>query len=184
MVGALEALGVQVEADWAAGTAVVHGCAGRFPVEGAELFLGNAGTAMRCSRDAALAACMQTHVFARTLQSARSHRQGLTNGHAGDDTGSSTMSLPLQAAVRGGGSGRPWAIRAGRRRPHAGAADCRPGGRAEAAGRRRHLHSRHWLPSSSCQRQRPAFWHGAFHGMIILVLTMLHKKKKSEQTMG
>lgn len=47
MVGALEALGVQVEADWAAGTAVVHGCAGRFPAEGAELFLGNAGTAMR-----------------------------------------------------------------------------------------------------------------------------------------
>ena len=47
MVGALEALGVQVEADWAAGTAVVHGCAGRFPKEGAELFLGNAGTAMR-----------------------------------------------------------------------------------------------------------------------------------------
>ena len=50
MVGALEALGVQVEADWAAGTAVVHGCSGRFPAEGAELFLGNAGTAMRCSR--------------------------------------------------------------------------------------------------------------------------------------
>lgn len=47
MVGALEALGVHVQADWVAGKAVVHGCAGRFPAEGAELFLGNAGTAMR-----------------------------------------------------------------------------------------------------------------------------------------
>ena len=47
MVGALEALGVQVEIDWAAGCAIVHGCAGRFPAQGAELFLGNAGTAMR-----------------------------------------------------------------------------------------------------------------------------------------
>jgi 3-phosphoshikimate 1-carboxyvinyltransferase len=59
MVGALEALGVQVEADWAAGTAVVHGCAGRFPKEGAELFLGNAGTAMRCRSYNALPACMR-----------------------------------------------------------------------------------------------------------------------------
>ncbi len=50
MVGALEALGVGVEADWAAGRAVVHGCGGRFPAQGAELFLGNAGTAMRCKQ--------------------------------------------------------------------------------------------------------------------------------------
>jgi 3-phosphoshikimate 1-carboxyvinyltransferase len=62
MVDALEALGVQVEADWAAGTAVVHGCAGRFPTEGAELFLGNAGTAMRCSRHATLTVRMKPHV--------------------------------------------------------------------------------------------------------------------------
>lgn len=47
MVGALEELGVHVEADWAAGTAVVKGCSGRFPANGANLFLGNAGTAMR-----------------------------------------------------------------------------------------------------------------------------------------
>ena len=47
MVGALEALGVQVEADWGAGRARVRGCGGLFPVDGAELFLGNAGTAMR-----------------------------------------------------------------------------------------------------------------------------------------
>ena len=47
MVGALIALGVEVEADWGAGRARVRGCSGRFPVEGAELFLGNAGTAMR-----------------------------------------------------------------------------------------------------------------------------------------
>jgi 3-phosphoshikimate 1-carboxyvinyltransferase len=48
MVGALEALGVEVEADWGAGRASVRGCGGRFPVNGADLFLGNAGTAMRC----------------------------------------------------------------------------------------------------------------------------------------
>ena len=48
MVGALEALGIQLVGDWATGHMTVHGCGGRFPVEGADLFLGNAGTAMRC----------------------------------------------------------------------------------------------------------------------------------------
>ncbi len=47
MVGALETLGVAVDVDWVAATAVVAGCSGRFPVQGAELYLGNAGTAMR-----------------------------------------------------------------------------------------------------------------------------------------
>ncbi|KIY93413.1 3-phosphoshikimate1-carboxyvinyltransferase [Monoraphidium neglectum] len=47
MVGALKALGVTLEERWEVGEMVVHGCGGRFPVEGAELFLGNAGTAMR-----------------------------------------------------------------------------------------------------------------------------------------
>ncbi len=56
MVGALEALGVQVEADWSAGRARVTGCSGQFPVDGAELFLGNAGTAMRSAEPLALTA--------------------------------------------------------------------------------------------------------------------------------
>lgn len=47
MAGALEALGIKLEGDWATGHMTVHGCGGRFPVEGADLFLGNAGTAMR-----------------------------------------------------------------------------------------------------------------------------------------
>ena len=47
MAGALEALGIKLEGDWATGRMTVHGCGGRFPVEGADLFLGNAGTAMR-----------------------------------------------------------------------------------------------------------------------------------------
>lgn len=47
MVGALKALGIQLEEDWANDRLIVQGCGGRFPVEGAELFLGNAGTAMR-----------------------------------------------------------------------------------------------------------------------------------------
>ena len=47
MVSALRQLGVSVEADWAARRAVVRGCGGRFPARGGELFLGNAGTAMR-----------------------------------------------------------------------------------------------------------------------------------------
>ena len=49
MVGALKALGVELEERWDQAEIVVHGCAGRFPSEGAELYLGNAGTAMRCA---------------------------------------------------------------------------------------------------------------------------------------
>ncbi|KAF8662164.1 hypothetical protein HU200_056358 [Digitaria exilis] len=52
MLGALKALGLSVEADKAAKRAVVVGCGGKFPVEKdakeeMQLFLGNAGTAMR-----------------------------------------------------------------------------------------------------------------------------------------
>lgn len=52
MLGALKALGLSVEADKAAKRAVVVGCGGKFPVEKdakeeVQLFLGNAGTAMR-----------------------------------------------------------------------------------------------------------------------------------------
>ena len=47
MVGALKALGVELEERWEQAEMVVHGCAGRFPAQGADLFLGNAGTAMR-----------------------------------------------------------------------------------------------------------------------------------------
>lgn len=48
MVGALKALGLELEERWEQCEMVVHGCAGRFPAQGGELFLGNAGTAMRC----------------------------------------------------------------------------------------------------------------------------------------
>ncbi len=48
MVGALKALGIELEERWEQCEMVVHGCGGRFPAEGGELFLGNAGTAMRC----------------------------------------------------------------------------------------------------------------------------------------
>ncbi|GJN29745.1 hypothetical protein PR202_gb18063 [Eleusine coracana subsp. coracana] len=52
MLGALKTLGLSVEADKAAKRAVVVGCGGKFPVEKdakeeVQLFLGNAGTAMR-----------------------------------------------------------------------------------------------------------------------------------------
>ncbi|XP_062233676.1 3-phosphoshikimate 1-carboxyvinyltransferase 2-like [Phragmites australis] len=52
MLEALKALGLSVEADKAANRAVVVGCGGKFPVEKdakeeVQLFLGNAGTAMR-----------------------------------------------------------------------------------------------------------------------------------------
>ena len=33
--------------DWENRVVIVHGCGGHFPAEGGELFLGNAGTAMR-----------------------------------------------------------------------------------------------------------------------------------------
>ncbi len=47
MVSALKALGIHLEERWEQSEMVVHGCGGRFPVEGGGLFLGNAGTAMR-----------------------------------------------------------------------------------------------------------------------------------------
>ena len=47
MVGALKQLGIRMEEDWESERLVVHGCGGRFPTEGGQLFLGNAGTAMR-----------------------------------------------------------------------------------------------------------------------------------------
>jgi 3-phosphoshikimate 1-carboxyvinyltransferase len=52
MLEALKALGLSVEADKAAKRSVVVGCGGKFPVEKdardeVQLFLGNAGTAMR-----------------------------------------------------------------------------------------------------------------------------------------
>lgn len=55
MVAALTQLGVHIQTDWEAKEIVVHGCRGRFPTQGAELFLGNAGTAMRCA-----ATCLTT----------------------------------------------------------------------------------------------------------------------------
>lgn len=47
MVGALKALGIELEERWEQCEMVVHGCGGRLPAQGGELFLGNAGTAMR-----------------------------------------------------------------------------------------------------------------------------------------
>jgi 3-phosphoshikimate 1-carboxyvinyltransferase len=47
MVGALRALGARVAADEAAARLCVDGCGGTWPVTEAELFVGNAGTAMR-----------------------------------------------------------------------------------------------------------------------------------------
>lgn len=47
MAAALQQLGVEIEADWQACCLTVTGCGGRFPSGGTDLFLGNAGTAMR-----------------------------------------------------------------------------------------------------------------------------------------
>ena len=47
MVGALKALGVELEEDWPSNRLTVTGCAGAFPNGNVDLNLGNAGTAMR-----------------------------------------------------------------------------------------------------------------------------------------
>ena len=47
MIGALEALGVKLEVSDNGTVVKVEGCGGNFPVKKADLFLGNAGTAMR-----------------------------------------------------------------------------------------------------------------------------------------
>jgi hypothetical protein len=48
MVSALRTLNVELDENWAESRITVKGCGGRFNSTGAELFLGNAGTAMRC----------------------------------------------------------------------------------------------------------------------------------------
>lgn len=47
MIGALKALGVEITEDWENNVISVVGCGGRFTTVGGDLFLGNAGTAMR-----------------------------------------------------------------------------------------------------------------------------------------
>jgi 3-phosphoshikimate 1-carboxyvinyltransferase len=47
MVSALQALGIDVEADWESGTIRVHGQGGHIPASEALLYLGNSGTSMR-----------------------------------------------------------------------------------------------------------------------------------------
>ena len=47
MIGALETLGVKLEVSNDGTEVKVEGCGGNFPVKKADLFLGNAGTAMR-----------------------------------------------------------------------------------------------------------------------------------------
>eukprot|EP01025_Chloroclados_australasicus_P030416 TRINITY_DN3052_c0_g1_i1.p1 TRINITY_DN3052_c0_g1~~TRINITY_DN3052_c0_g1_i1.p1 ORF type:complete len:495 (+),score=51.17 TRINITY_DN3052_c0_g1_i1:56-1486(+) len=47
MAGALNVLGVELKEDWGDRQMTVKGCKGKFPSKGGDLFLGNAGTAMR-----------------------------------------------------------------------------------------------------------------------------------------
>jgi 3-phosphoshikimate 1-carboxyvinyltransferase len=47
MVESLTRLGIELAADWPAGTIDVVGCGGRIPAKGAELFVANSGTTMR-----------------------------------------------------------------------------------------------------------------------------------------
>ncbi|CAL8469065.1 g8606 [Coccomyxa elongata] len=63
MVSALKALSIHLEERWEQSEMVVHGCSGRFPVEGGGLFLGNAGTAMRPLTAAVAAAGKGTFVL-------------------------------------------------------------------------------------------------------------------------
>ena len=63
MVGALEKLGLEITEDRKNNILEIVGCAGKIPVEGAELFLGNAGTAMRPLTAAVAAAGKGTFVL-------------------------------------------------------------------------------------------------------------------------
>ena len=63
MVGALKDLGVSLQEDWENSRIVVTGCSGRFPSQGGELFLGNAGTAMRPLTAAVAAAGRGTFIL-------------------------------------------------------------------------------------------------------------------------
>lgn len=68
MVSALGALGLQLQEDKPAMRCVVTGTGGRFPSAGAELFLGNAGTAMRPLTAAVAAAGRGTFVLDGTAR--------------------------------------------------------------------------------------------------------------------
>lgn len=63
MVAALKQLGVKITEDWDKCEVVVEGCGGSFPNSGCELFLGNAGTAMRPLTAAVAAAGEGTYVL-------------------------------------------------------------------------------------------------------------------------
>ena len=68
MVSALGALGLTLTEERAEGRCLVVGCGGRFPVAGTELFLGNAGTAMRPLTAAVAAAGRGTFVLDGTAR--------------------------------------------------------------------------------------------------------------------
>ena len=63
MVDALKQLGLEITEDRENNVLEIEGCAGRFAVEGTELFLGNAGTAMRPLTAAVAAAGKGTFVL-------------------------------------------------------------------------------------------------------------------------
>lgn len=60
MLDALKKLGVKYKINWMKNEIIVNGCNGKFPTKGCELFLGNAGTAMR-PLTAAIAAAGKGH---------------------------------------------------------------------------------------------------------------------------
>lgn len=63
MIGALKVLGLEITEDWENNIISVVGCGGSFPTSGGDLFLGNAGTAMRPLTAAVAAAGKGTYVL-------------------------------------------------------------------------------------------------------------------------
>jgi 3-phosphoshikimate 1-carboxyvinyltransferase len=108
MIDALRALGVAVSHDVAARQAVVDGCGGRFAVPAAELFLGNAGTALR-----PLTAVLALHGGAYVLRGvARMHERPIGDLVAALRTRGCTIDFleregypPLRIGASGGRAG-------------------------------------------------------------------------------
>ena len=166
MVGALKALGVELEERWEQAEMVVHGCAGRFPVEGAELFLGNAGTAMRSvlrtrrrGHTPAGLSCLHGLLVCARWRCGSTCMLGPRIMHCSQITHTSFSPI-AQALDRGGSGGGAGDVCAGRRGAHAGAPHPGPGGGPGAAGGEGGVHAGHRLPASDRPGGGPALRDG------------------------
>lgn len=162
MVSALETLGVTMDVDWPARRITVQGCAGRFPSIGAELFLGNAGTAMRwvLARAWLLRMLMPVMRACALPFDPRPLSMGASMTAHQSQEGVSVVAFS-QTADSSTCSSRPGRVCPRWRAKDAGAAHPGSRGRTDAAGRRCKVHTGNGVPSRPVARQGTPVGRGA-----------------------